>query len=293
MPCDHTTATLTATTNRGFITPWEKLSASKVLQFFGRFQNDLFNVPLVLQPGVSLQIRLTKARPAFCMMSKEADSKTNFKFLNAQLLLKRVKSDPVAQLYHNATLNTEAIARYNMTRVELKKFTFSAGSKSLSIDNAVLAPIPKRLLFTMVKIANFIGTLDTNPYKFRHYDISDFSLFMNGKQFLNEFLSLGTEQEKTSVMRYRTLFKGSGILQSNFGHHITRDMSLKGYFMLLFNITSDRGTSACQTSHPEQGNMRVELKFAKALPEAITCLLYLEFDNSVLINLARNFTNDF
>ena len=67
-----------------------------------------------------------------------------------------------------------------MTRVELKTFTFSAGSKSLSIDNAVLGLVPKRLLFTMVKNADFIGTMDTNPYKFQYY-IIDFSLFVNGK----------------------------------------------------------------------------------------------------------------
>jgi len=53
-----------------------------------------------------------------------------------------------------------------MTRVELKTFTFSARSKALSIDNAVLGPVPKRLLYTMVKNADFIGTMDTNPYKF-------------------------------------------------------------------------------------------------------------------------------
>ena len=124
MRCDPTTATVTALNNRGFITCWDKLSASKELQLFGRLHSDLFNVPLVLLPGVSLQIRLTKARPAFYVMSKEADSKTNFKFLDAQLLVKRVKPDPVMLLAHTATLNTGALERYNMTRVELKTFTF-------------------------------------------------------------------------------------------------------------------------------------------------------------------------
>jgi len=142
MPCDPTTATVTAVTNRGFITRWDKLRASKELQLFGRLHSDLFNVPLVLLPGLSLQIRLTKTRPSFYMMSKEADSKTTFKFLVAQLLVKRVKPDPVTLLAHTATLNTGALARYNMTRVELKTFTFSAGSKSLSIDNAVYGPVP-------------------------------------------------------------------------------------------------------------------------------------------------------
>ena len=112
-------------------------------------------------------------------MSMEAASKTNFKFLYAQLLVKRVKPDTVTPLSHIATLNAGALARYNMTRLELKTFTFSAGSKSPSINNAVLGHVPKRLLFTMVNNADFIGTIDTNPYKFPRYDINDFSFSVN------------------------------------------------------------------------------------------------------------------
>jgi len=54
--------------------------------------------------------------------------------------------------------------------------------------------------------------------------------------------------------------------------------------MLLFEFTADRGASEGHTSHSENGSMRIELKFDEPLPEAITCLLYLEFDNSVLID---------
>jgi len=54
MTCDLTTATVTAVTNRGFITRWERLRAGEVLQFFCRLHSDLFNVPLVHLPGVSL-----------------------------------------------------------------------------------------------------------------------------------------------------------------------------------------------------------------------------------------------
>jgi len=101
------------------------------------------------------------------------------------------------------------------------------------------------------------------------------------------------DHEKTSVMGYRILFEVSGIHHSNAGHQIKHDMFVNCYFMLLFELTSEQGASEAHTSHPEQGNISLELKFVKPLPEAITCLLYLEFDNSVLINLARNFTTVF
>jgi len=75
------------------------------------------------------------------------------------------------------------IARYNLTRVGLKTFTFFSGSNSLSIDNAVFGRVPKRLLFTMVKNTDLIGSLDSNPYKFQHYDLSSFAVFVNGSRF--------------------------------------------------------------------------------------------------------------
>jgi len=106
-------------------------------------------------------------------------------------------------------------------RVKLKMFTLAAGSKSLSMDNAVLGPVPKRLQFTMVKNTDFNSSLDSNPYKFQHYDFSDISLFVNGKQFLNEGLTLDMDHEKTSVIGYRTLFDASGIHRSNTGLQIT------------------------------------------------------------------------
>jgi len=70
-------------------------------------------------------------------------------------------------------------------------------------------------------------------------------------------------------------------------------MYINGYLLLLFDLIPDRSASEGLTSHSENGNIRIELKFNKPLPEAITCLLYLEFDNSVLVHFSLNFTTDF
>ena len=114
-----------------------------------------------------------------------------------------------------------------MTKFELNTFTFYARSKSLFIDNAVLVPIAKPLLFT-IRNAVFIGSLDTNPCKFRHYDTSNFSLLVNGKRVPSEGLSLDMDHEKTSVMGYRTLFGGPGINHLNSGLQITHDLYMNG-----------------------------------------------------------------
>jgi len=184
--CVSASTNVTATTNRGFIPRWDKLNASKEIQLFGRLHSELFNRPLVLLPGVSLQNSLTKDRPSFYMISKEADSKTTFNFLDAHILVTRIKPDPVMWLAHTSNLNTAALARYNMTIVEFKIFPFSAGSKSLYIDNAVLGPVPQRLLFSMVKNVDFIGSHVTNPYGIQHYNISIFRCLRTENSSLTE-----------------------------------------------------------------------------------------------------------
>ena len=79
----------------------------------------------------------------------------------------------------------------------------------------------------------------------------------------------------------------------NVGLQITHDMYVTGYFKLLFDLTPIRGVSEGYTSHPESGNIRIDVKFKKALTVPITCLLYLEHDNCFRIDKSRIVTTDF
>jgi hypothetical protein len=90
---------------------------------FGRLHSDIFNVVTHLLPGDRVQVKLTKARPEFSLMNKDADLKVTFKFLDAQLLGKRVKANPAILAAHNTVLHAGALPKYNLSRVEIKNFT--------------------------------------------------------------------------------------------------------------------------------------------------------------------------
>jgi len=149
-------------------------------------------------------------------MNTAADSKINFKFFDAQLLVRRIKASPQIPVAHEKTLKTE-LALYNLTRVELKTFTFSAGPQSFSIDQAVMGRIPKRLLFAMIANNDFLGTINTNPYKFQHFGLCTFVMYLNGRQIPSKGLNIDPSHEKTTVMAYNTLFECSSIHHSNSG----------------------------------------------------------------------------
>jgi hypothetical protein len=77
------------------------------------------------------------------------------------------------------------------------------------------------------------------------------------------------------------------------GVQITHDMYVTEYFVLLFDLTPDKGAAEGHSSHPDSGNIRIEVEFANPISEAPTCLLYLEHDNCVRIDAKRFVTTDF
>ena len=290
LPCDPTTAD---TKKKFFITRCYRIKQSKEVHLYGRIHSDICKVPLYLVTVVRMQIKLTRAKSNFYLINKEAESKTVFNFLDAQLLVNCVKRSQSLLLAHNTALEKGALTSYNLTRFELYSFTFSGGAQSFSIHNVVFGPNPKRLLFIMVKNTDFLGSVNTNPYFFRHYILSSFALNIKGKQIPTEDLNLSMDHEKTSVMGYRKFFEKSGNYHSNSGLQITHNIYINGYFMQLFELATDRGISEGHNLHPDNGNIRVELKFSKPLPEPITCKFYLEYDNSVRVYTSRTESTDF
>jgi len=125
------------TINDGFVSRWNRMK--KPYNRNVRAHSFRYcNVSLYLLNGVKIQIKLTKARQAFFLLSNKADSKVTFKFAEARLYLKRIRPNPAILAAHNETLIKGFPTRYIFTRVELKIFTFASGSRYLSIDNAVL-----------------------------------------------------------------------------------------------------------------------------------------------------------
>ena len=169
--------------NKGFVKRWERQNQSKAIELYGRLNSDICNFSQFLLSGVRMQIRLTKAKDDFYLMNAHDDTKTKatFKFLDAELIVRRIRPSPKISVAHTEALSKGCIARYNLTRVELKTFTFAAGPQAISINNAVLGMLPKRLIISMVKNTDFLGSRDSNPYNFRHYDLTNFTMYLNGR----------------------------------------------------------------------------------------------------------------
>jgi len=78
-------------------------------------------------------MKLTKGKRPFYLTNTKADFTTKFQYLEAYLIVNRIRPNHSYPEAHNTTLVKGGLARYNLTTVELKTFTFSPGPKSLSM----------------------------------------------------------------------------------------------------------------------------------------------------------------
>ena len=105
------------TNNDGFIQRRNRMKKSQTIEMYGRIHSDICNVPFYLLSGVEIQIKFTKAKQAFFLISNKADSKVKFVFKEAKLFVKRIRPNSAILTSHNEVLLKGYPARYNVTRV--------------------------------------------------------------------------------------------------------------------------------------------------------------------------------
>jgi hypothetical protein len=288
------TIAATIETNSCFVARWKRSKQSKEIELFGRLHSDLWNVPRRLLPGVQIQVRLKKAKRSFNILAKAKDSKATLRFLYAQLFVSRVRSR------HHRPFGI----RERPARGMRGSLPSDAGrTQDLHVFEWFAIPVHRqRGLATPAEMSSLrhcqkrrvLGTVSTNPYNFRHNNLTHFVMYVNARQVPSEgAITLDMDHEKTSVIDYRTLFTGSGIHHPSAGLLITHDIYIAGYFMLFFDITTYLSASDAHTSLPENGAIRIELKFKEALKDPVTCHLYLEYDGYVRNDNVRTVTTDY
>ncbi|XP_031342035.1 uncharacterized protein F54H12.2-like [Photinus pyralis] len=283
--------TLTAD-NKGFAIRQNATKLGKMVEMVGHVHADLFNQEKFLINGVEMKVKFVRSRDTFSLMAA-AGSTYKVKVVDASLLVRRMKINPVVLLAHTKALETTA-AKYPITRSDVKVLTIPAGVQRKSLDNVFLGQLPKRCIIGFVSNKAFNGEYASNPFNFHHYKINYMSLYIDGQQIPSKPLQPDFTQEGLYVRAYHTLFSGSGIHFLNEGNNVSRLDYPHGYCLMTFDLTPDLSANA--TTHwnlVKNGSLRIEVGFQDALTETVNCLVYAEFDNVIEIDKHRNVIADF
>ncbi|GBN27014.1 Uncharacterized protein F54H12.2 [Araneus ventricosus] len=162
---------------------------------------------------------------------------------------------------------------------------------SMVQDNIFVGQMPKRIIVECVENDAFHGTLQKSPYDFKHFDMNFIGVYVDGQSVPHNPLELNFDKNNY-IKAYYSLFSGTDKFGQDQGLFISREEYINGNTLFAFNLSPD----LCNGEHLnliKHSNLRLEIKFTKALPQTICVLIYAEFDNVIEINKTRNILYDF
>lgn len=269
-----------------------KNALKKTVQLYGRLHADIFNTHLLLAYNNELRIRLTRAIPAFTILSTHADSKMKFQIVDATLYMRHVTPSPSVLLAHSKVLAAGGTFKYHINRVDLRSHTISANETAINLDNLVSGELPKFIAITFVNNQAFSGTSNTNPFFFHHYNFNFLCLKIDGRQVPSEALTPNWSEDRFARV-YQTLFTETHIKHGAQSNVITPELFKSGYMIACFDLSPDSDISNQHSSLSRTSTVRLNVHFQTALPHPITCLVYSLYDSTIEIDQTGNVFTDY
>ncbi|XP_067417955.1 uncharacterized protein F54H12.2-like [Emydura macquarii macquarii] len=151
--------------------------------------------------------------------------------------------------------------------------------------------LPKTLVLGFVDNDAFSGNYAKNPFHFKHYDINFVALYVDGEQIPTKPLQPDFVAGRC-VREYMNLVQTAGKHMKDRALLIDRVEFAQGYTLFAFDLSPDQECTD-HYSLIKTGNLRAEIRFAKALTATVNMIVYGVFDNVIEINQRRNVLFDY
>lgn len=276
--------------NKGYLKRRE-FALGGVFEMESTIHSDIFNSNKYLLNGVQMLIKMYKAREEFPIMTTAGDvEKYKIKIVDAVLIVRKLKMAPALLIAHAATMMKHT-AKYPITRCEVKNITIPKGIQNTTLENIVLGQCPQRVLIAFVKSASYNGDAGSNPFNFEHFNHRYLTVASDA--------SVSVQPLKPDYIggaylsSYNTLFNATGINFSDTGSNISREDYPNGYNLSIFDLTPDISSHEHHYTQPSTGSLRIEVQFSRPIDQAVTAIIFLEFNNCIEIDRFRTVSIDY
>lgn len=270
--------------NQGLKERFKLLQNGKSCEFVARIHTDLFTQPKLLVNGVRMRLKLQKNKDSFCLLSAADSYRLEIEDISLMIRKCKLADDVYAQ-----TIQSRAL--YPITRVLMKDYSFTQGVQSISMNNIVHGILPQRIVLAMVSNAAMNGSTTMNPFNFQHFNLSECNVLLNGSSVNGKAMTFDFENSKY-LDGYWSLFSSTGKMHDNAGSVINRKDYKNGYALIVFDLSP----TLCNGDYIDpdnSGELSVSLSFKNNLTNAITVLLYLEYNSQIEITKEKEVVTHF
>ena len=264
-------------TNQGLFWRYELFKGSKYVDFEGPLLEDVMQLNRYLLNNMKVQIKLYPSQKQFFLMSDEDNKDYKIEVQDIVFKACMVKVNPGVILGHAKAMETRN-ALYPYTKYETKSYSVSPDQRTVYLDNLFQGIRPSKLIVAMVTAAAFNGDYKRNPFNFQHFDVSNIALVVDGDTVPGRPLKLDFAHAaggRQFIEAYVNVYEALGQSGTDFGGGIDPKHYALGHTLFVYSldpvIRSNKYINLTKHS-----NVRLELNFAKPLPETITIIVYTE-----------------
>ncbi|KAK3085129.1 hypothetical protein FSP39_024862 [Pinctada imbricata] len=261
--------------NLGLYERWSYTRNGGVVDLEGPILLDLFQQERLILNGVTLDLKLWPSRNAFRLMSDSIQPNEKMKIVDATLKMCIQRPNPALTMAHSKELE-ESTALYPYMNSSIKIASIAEGEFSFSADNMFQKEVPSQLILGLVSSKSYIGDYKRSPFNFQHYDCNFVALYVDGQSLPAKPLQPQFGEENY-LSAYQTLQSISSDVW------IDREEYAKGYTLYILDINPCVDFNVKRKAH-----CRLEMRFAKALPESVTLIMYGKFPEIVRIDQSRS-----
>jgi len=280
-------------TNNGYKSRKSHIALSRPVEMIDKLKFDLASQNRYILNDTTVNITLTRSSDTFALFYKHSGTASDpvinpkVKFLEASLFVRKHVLYPSIVLAHQRLLESGHSAKYPIKRSEVKFFTIPSGNQSFIEENVFLGGIPSRIVVCLVSSRGFNGDYQVNPYLFTHHNLSYVSVTVNNVSIPIRGMNLDfSDTDSNYLLPYYLLFSSLGIAGQDESLDITRNTFSKNKCFFAFDI-NQTAFSDSMLQLEKNGSVRIELKFSKAVSEALNCLVYSEHQNVLELNRYR------
>jgi len=262
------------------------IKQSKVNELVGALRLDFFNQPRYLLPNVDIRLSLTKSKPKFALCGG-GSTNPNLIIEEAKLYVRRVRVNDSVMQAHEQSLDIHN-AIYPYTRGQVLSYSIPIGSLSHFRENLFNSSLlPKFVVVGFVKSSAFNGdNLSEEPFHFKHFGVSTVALYRDGLALpYRDSYSPDFENDLYKADYLKSILHNTQHLNSNLNNGIELEDFALNHSLFTFNLSPDFDMTQCQMA--QDGNLRLEVKFSKALSQAINVIVYGTFDTQIEISKDR------
>ena len=255
------------------------IAESKSLFFSTPVHIDCFQSPRLLPPGCNIKVKFIRNEDNFSLIAAQANYK--IKLIDLKLSTRKVHVHDSIVTTHEKLFNTMS-ASYPLAMTQIKTFVLNKGVTNETISNVIRGKLPRQLIFGLLDNKSFNGTISSNPFVFKPFDLKYVALKKNGVSIPPAAYQPDFTKDKY-MREYRSFIDSIGI-----GHEDESVEISPTQWKTVKNLWAyDLSPMLCNGYHlhsPESGYIDIDLAFNTELPDTVILLVYSVFNTTLFIN---------